>query len=134
MSAAVCYIDGRPFGKLAREFVCVVCARKVCGEHSSDYRINPFTGERGHACQRCLGETVEGTVEAQVAALFRQLQSFGTELKTLTAEVQALRQEVSSLPKSRPRTPRSTDQVRVPPTSFATPVKARKKKSPAPIA
>ncbi len=110
MSPETCCIDGRPFGKLEREFVCVVCARKVCGEHSTDSRINPFTGERGHACRRCLGETVEGTLEAQVAALYRQLHTLGPELKALTAEVQALRQAVTQVtrkPAPRPRTPRS---------------------------
>ncbi len=129
MSTETCCIDGRPFGKLEREFVCVVCARKVCGEHSTDYRINPFTGERGHACRRCLGETVEGTLEAQVAALYRQLHGLGSELKALTAEVQALRQEkipVASKPAPRPRTPRSK-----PAKPTKTPARKKKPESPA---
>ena len=132
MSAEACCFDGRPFKKLEREFVCVVCARKVCSEHSSDSRISPFTGERGHACRRCLAETIEGTVEAQVALLHRQMQSFGAELKALAAAVQALRQEVSRPPPpppSRARAPRAAAKA-VKPTKSP----ARKAKSAEPVA
>ena len=146
MSAEACCFDGRPFGKLEREFVCVVCARRVCAEHSTDYRINPFTGERGHACRRCLAETVEGNVEAQVASLFRQFQSFGAELKALTAEVQALRQEVSKKPEPPPapepaaaasktaRTAKPAKSPKPPPPTKPAKAPARLKKSPAPAA
>ena len=134
MTAESCYFDGRPFGKLEREFVCVVCARKVCGEHSTGDRTNPFTGERGHACRRCLGETVDGTLEAQVAALHRQLQTLGPALKSLTAEVQALREavqvgrpEVGNQPAPRTRVTRSRKAA-------PKPAPVRRKKPPAPVA
>ena len=136
MTAESCCIDGRPFKKLEREFVCVVCACKVCGEHSTGSRTNPFTGEGGHACQRCLSETVDGTLEAQVAALHRQLQSLGPALKSLTAEVQALReevqgvrQEIANQPAPRPRVARSRQVIPKPAKA-----PARRKKPPAPVA
>ena len=73
MSSTTCVIDGKPFGKVDREHVCVVCARRVCTDHSTGDRMNPHTGETGRACQRCLGQTIDDKVEAQVAWLHREV-------------------------------------------------------------
>jgi hypothetical protein len=73
MSSITCVIDGKPFGKVDREHVCVVCARRVCSDHSTADRMNPHTGEAGRACQRCLGQTIDDKVEAQVAWLHREV-------------------------------------------------------------
>jgi hypothetical protein len=66
-------MDGAPFGALDREHTCIVCARAVCANHSTKGRMNPKTGEAGRACERCVGQTIDGDMETYVAYVFREL-------------------------------------------------------------
>lgn len=115
MTQNACFIDGKPLGLTDREHVCVVCARKVCSEHSTGDRLNPHTGESGRACQRCLGQTVDDEVKAQVGWLHRQLTAW--QRGELGPALEALHQIQSSLARIEARLISQMDPPAVPPHS-----------------